>query len=127
MNYSIFIFVSLMVVNTVWGDEYKAELTAYCPCVKCCGSFPGKIHKQTASGKIARSSHTLAMPKGFEFGTIVYTKELGVIGICEDRGGAIQVERGIVRIDIYFDTHKEALKFGRKKNITIFTRKKDGK
>lgn len=79
-------------------------LTAYCACAKCCGKTDGI----TASGKKAVSGHTVAAPSSFPFGTKLEIN--GKIYTVEDRGGAIQGKR----LDIYFDSHQEALNFGRK-------------
>lgn len=79
-------------------------LTAYCACAKCCGKTDGI----TASGKKAVSGHTVAAPSNFPFGTKLEIN--GKIYTVEDRGGAIQGKR----LDIYFDSHQEALNFGRK-------------
>lgn len=79
-------------------------LTAYCACVKCCGKTDGI----TASGKKAVSGHTVAAPSSFPFGTKLEIN--GKIYTVEDRGGAIQGKR----LDIYFDSHQEALNFGRR-------------
>lgn len=85
-------------------------LTAYCSCEECCGKSDGI----TASGVKATSNHTIAAPTNFAFGTklIINGKEYTV----EDRGGAIKDNR----IDIYFDSHQEAINFGKKKNIDVY-------
>jgi 3D (Asp-Asp-Asp) domain-containing protein len=78
--------------------------TAYCPCVKCCG----KSYGITASGVKAKANHTVAVDrKVIPLGThIIYN---GKEYVAEDTGGAIKGNK----IDIYFDSHEEALKFGR--------------
>ena len=56
------------------------------------------------------------MNSNFKFGTMVY---IDGIGLCEvmDRGSAV---KGNV-IDIYFDSHEEALNWGRKSiNVKIY-------
>ena len=85
------------------------KITAYCSCAKCCGKTDGI----TASGTKVKAGRTIAAPKNFPFGTKIMIN--GHIYTVEDRGGAIKGNR----IDIYFDTHEEALKFG-VKNIEIF-------
>lgn len=86
--------------NTYLG-EFK--LTAYCPCTKCCG----KNDCITASGTKATANKTVAVdPKVIPMGTQVQIGD--VTYIAEDVGGAV---KGNV-IDIYFDSHNEALKFG---------------
>lgn len=85
--------------------------TAYCPCVICCG----KTNGITASGKKAQAYHTIAASRRYPFGTIIYIdamKNTPSAGwyIVEDRGGAIQENK----IDIFYNTHGEALRFGRR-------------
>lgn len=80
--------------------------TAYCPCSKCCGEYANGI---TASGAIARANHTIAVDRNvIPLGTKVLYN--GNIYVAEDTGGAVKGNR----IDIYFDSHNEALRFGRK-------------
>lgn len=82
------------------------EATAYCSCVKCCGKSDGI----TASGVKAQAGRTIAADTSlFPFGTRVRID--GHEYVVEDRGGAIKG----YRIDIYFDSHTEALQFGRRK------------
>ena len=86
-------------------------ITAYCPCVKCCGKSDGI----TASGVKATEGVTIATDKSIPFGTKVYIDGVGE-RIVQDRGGAIKGNR----IDLYFDSHQEALNFGRQtKQVTI--------
>lgn len=87
-------------------DGYiKFIATGYCHCKKCCGKTTGI----TASGAKAKAGVTVAMPKNYKFGTKIEIKGMGTY-IVQDRGGAIKNKR----IDIFFNTHSEALKFGRK-------------
>lgn len=103
---------------------FKASCTAYCSCSKCCGKYAanrkldeeGKPIILTASGSRAISKYTISMNSSFKFGTMVY---IDGIGLCEvmDRGSAV---KGNV-IDIYFDSHEEALNWGRKSiNVKIY-------
>ena len=90
-------------------EEYV--ITAYCSCVKCCGKSDGI----TASGEKAVEGVTVAMNKTIPFGTKIYIDGVGE-RIVQDRGGAIKGNR----IDLYFDSHQEALNFGRQtKQVTI--------
>lgn len=119
------LFVMLLLTASLWSDSkvYNGELSAYCACKRCCGDFPGKIRGQTRSGAMAKQSHTIAAPKCIPMGSIVMAKinnDIHQIGVVEDRGGAIVLENGILRLDIYFDTCEEAINFGRMKNITIY-------
>lgn len=91
--------------SRVTGSSGKSgiyKVTAYCPCATCCG----KTNGITASGTKATSNHTIAAPSTFSFGSQVVIN--GVTYTVEDRGGAIQGNR----IDIYMDTHAEALAWG---------------
>jgi 3D (Asp-Asp-Asp) domain-containing protein len=93
------------------------EVTAYCPCNKCCGPDAQGI---TASGR--RVSHNggrfvAADTKVLPFGTRLiipgYADEKRVEVV--DRGGAIKGNR----LDVFFPTHAEALKWGRQK-VEVF-------
>ena len=91
------------------GELYT--VTAYCPCVVCCGKTDGI----TASGEKAVEGVTVAMHKSIPFGTKIYIDGVGE-RIVQDRGGAITGNR----IDLYFDNHQSALNFGRQtKEVTI--------
>ena len=86
----------------VSGQSGVYKVTAYCACVQCCG----KTNGITASGAKATANHTIAAPRTFSFGTKVVIN--GTTYVVEDRGGAIQGNR----IDIYMDSHQEALQWG---------------
>ena len=79
--------------------EYR--ISAYCPCEKCCLKSDGI----TASGTQATAGRTVAM-NGVPFGTKIVID--GHEYTVEDRGGGL----GSKIIDIYFDTHEEALNSG---------------
>lgn len=80
--------------------EYK--ITYYCACMKCCG----KTNGITASGEKAQAGITVAAPKDFSFGTQLLINDH--VYTVQDRGGAIKNKK----IDIYCETHEEALKNG---------------
>jgi 3D (Asp-Asp-Asp) domain-containing protein len=85
----------------VFLGEY--QLTAYCACVSCCGKSDGI----TATGTIATAGRTIAVdPSVIPYGSKVEIN--GNIYIAEDCGGAIKDNR----IDIFFDSHGEAVQFG---------------
>ena len=86
-------------------NELTVTATAYCPCVKCCGKTDGI----TATGTKATAGRTIAVdPSIIPFGTEVIIN--GNTYIAEDRGGVIKGNK----VDIFFDTHEEALQFGRR-------------
>ena len=88
--------------NLISLGEFR--LTAYCPCVECCGKWSGGA---TASGVMPVANHTIAVDtKVIPFGTEVIIN--GKTYVAEDTGSAIYGNR----IDIYFNTHEEALEFG---------------
>ena len=90
--------------------EFK--LTAYCPCRKCCGKWANGI---TSTGVTAKAGRTIAVdPKVIPYGTKVVIN--GKVYVAEDCGGAIKGNR----IDVYFNSHSEALNFGVKKNVKIY-------
>lgn len=79
------------------------RVTAYCPCVKCCGKCDGI----TATGTQATQGRTIAVdPDVIPYGTTVYID--GVPYVAEDCGGAIKEQR----IDLFFYDHADALEFG---------------
>lgn len=84
------------------GQSGIYKVTAYCACMQCCG----KTNGITASGTHVQANHTIAAPSTFAFGTKVVID--GITYTVEDRGGAIQGNR----IDIYMNTHQEALQWG---------------
>lgn len=85
----------------------KYVITAYCTCRVCCGVYSG--HNRTASGTVPTSNRTIAVDTNvIPFGTKVVIN--GQVYVAEDRGGAIKGKR----IDMFFMTHKEALRWGRR-------------
>lgn len=89
--------------------------TAYCTCPKCCGIWSadhesriGTDYVQTTySGTIPEEGRTIAVdPDVIPLGSRVVAD--GREYIAEDIGGAIKGDR----IDIYFESHEDALAFG---------------
>ena len=82
--------------------EFK--ITAYCPCSKCCDNWADGI---TSTGVTATEGRTIAVdPKVIPYGSIVEIN--GNRYVAEDCGGAIKNNR----IDVYFDSHEDALEWG---------------
>ena len=108
------------------ATTYTMETTGYCKCGKCCGwkrnwlfqpvyasgSSKGKRKEVgvTASGTKARPGTIAADTRYFPFGTVIYIPQYGY-GRVEDIGGDIKG----MHIDLYFHTHDEALRWGRRK------------
>ncbi len=80
-------------------------VTGYCSCDQCCGE---KEKKLTKTETVPKSGHTIAVdPQVLPFGTKVVID--GKMYTAEDTGSVIKGQK----IDIYFDTHEEAVIFGR--------------
>lgn len=85
---------------------------AYCSCKKCCGKTDGI----TATGVKAKANHTVAVdPDLIPLGStlIIDGKEY----VAEDVGGSIKG----CKVDIYFDSHKEALEYG-KRDVEVYVK-----
>ena len=90
------------------GADYLGEfqVTGYCSCSLCCGE---KEEKLTKSETVPKAAHTIAAdPSVIPLGTRIVID--GVSYVVEDTGKAIKGNR----LDIYFDTHEEAVRYGRK-------------
>lgn len=90
----------------------ECVLTAYCPCEKCCGKWAlnrpnGVVY--TASGEVAQEGVTVAADWDvYPAGTVLYIEGMGEY-IVQDVGGAVNGNH----VDVYFDTHEEAVNFGK--------------
>ena len=81
------------------------QVTGYCSCTICCGE---KEERLTKSETVPRASHTIAAdPSVIPLGTRIVIDD--VIYTVEDTGKAV---RGM-RLDIFFDSHEEAVQYGR--------------
>lgn len=98
-----------------YSDVMQLEATAYCACYSCCGKWPGnKWYGITATGTLAKVGTIAVDPRIIPLGSKVYVEGLGGannygFATAEDTGGAI---KGMI-IDLYFDTHKETVNWGR--------------
>lgn len=99
-------------------EEHSGEplgifgVTGYCNCEKCCGV---KKERLTKTETIPKAGYTIAAdPEVLPMGSKVEID--GITYIVEDTGKSV---KGNV-IDIYFDTHEEAVIYGRqKKNVYL--------
>lgn len=81
------------------------KITAYCPCELCCNDWADGI---TYTGTKATEGRTIAVdPNVIPLGTTVTID--GKDYVAEDIGGAVRGNH----IDMFFDSHKDALNFGR--------------
>jgi 3D (Asp-Asp-Asp) domain-containing protein len=108
------------------------EATGYCPCGACCGwhrnclftpvysGGPLRGRRKevgvTASGTAARRGTIAADTALFPFGTRLFVPGYGY-GRVEDRGGDIKG----ARLDLFFPTHAEAVRWGRRRvNVHVW-------
>jgi 3D (Asp-Asp-Asp) domain-containing protein len=109
----IMFLASMFFVNNLKAEVFKA--TAYCSCEKCCDKDPSdKWYGITASGKKAKWGTVAVDRKVIKLGS-----KLKIDGFpetifrAEDVGGAIKGNH----IDVWFPSHREALKFGVQKIV----------
>ena len=117
----------------IYGKVIRMETTAYCPCGQCCSWKRDKLGRPvisagrdrgkpkavgiTASGTRAKPGTIAADTRYYPMGTVIYIPGYGY-GVVEDRGGDI---KGRHRLDLYYNTHKEARTWGRKKlEVVVF-------
>ncbi len=89
-------------------EKIEMRVTAYCPCPSCCGEYSDGI---TACGHEIQPGDTfVAADRRYPFGTEMlipgYSNNRPVKVL--DRGGTIKGNR----LDVFFATHEEALKWG---------------
>ncbi len=93
------------------GEIVLMEVTAYCPCVKCCGPRAKGV---TASGvpvSYNGGEFVAADTEHFPFGTRLVIPGYGDEEVVEvvDRGGAIKG----MKLDVYYPEHATAKRWGR--------------
>jgi len=81
------------------------EVTAYCACEICCKGSADGIN---AAGTKPIEGRSVAADRSLPIGTRLWIEGIGE-RIVDDRGEAIKGKR----LDIYFDSHQDALDFGR--------------
>ena len=89
-------------------ETVKMRVTAYCPCPKCCGSYSDGI--TACNHRIREGDVFVAADSEYPFGTemVIDGYNNGRAVKVLDRGGAIKGNR----LDVFFNSHKEALKWG---------------
>lgn len=103
------IAITLTTCRIARAEEWTA--TAYCPCFRCCQKTDGI----TACGVKAREGITVAV-NWLKFGTPIYIN--GKKYIVQDRGAKSifgTKKNPKKRVDIYFNSHQDALQFGKRK------------
>ena len=92
--------------------ELMGKATGYCNCQKCSGGYT-----KTYSGTIPKANHTLSADLNkFPIGTKLVIN--GITYTVEDKGSSVNGNK----VDIFFETHAEALAFGTK-TVDVFTAK----
>lgn len=97
-------------------------VTAYCDCEKCNGKWTGhKLNTLTQAGlPYPVAGYTISVdPKVIPLGSVVELEGLGA-RFAQDTGSAIKDKR----IDLFFDSHEEALQFGKQK-LEVWIYKED--
>lgn len=101
--------------QTITKSLGEFKLTAYCSCEKCCGKWAlnrpkdenGKDIVYGSTGEVLIAGRSIAVdPKVIPYGSQVEIG--GRTYTAQDCGGAIKGNR----IDVYFDSHQDALEFG---------------
>ena len=96
--------VKLTAIEPTPKNLGRFKLTAYCACPKCCGAWADGV---TYTGTKATAGRTIAVdPDVIPLGSVVSIN--GREYVAEDIGGAIDGNR----VDIFFNSHAEALEFG---------------
>lgn len=89
-------------------------ITAYCACTLCCGPGAKGIN---ALGKRPQQGISIAAPRSIPLGTHIKVTVPGAftnkVFIVDDR----TAKRFDGRFDLFFASHKEALKFGKREGI----------
>lgn len=97
-----------------WADMGDFEITAYCGCAEVCCPAGGGLNI-TASGTYATEGRTIGVDASLiPLGTTILVEfENGTQReyVAEDTGSAI---KGNI-LDLYFNSHQDALNFGRQK------------
>lgn len=108
----ILLAIGLILICAVAHGEERSDVwkvTFYCACKRCCGVHASGI---TASGR--RVAPGMVACNWLPFGTRLEVEGLGVFTV-EDRGARSlfgDKKNKIKHIDIYMESHAEALKMG---------------
>ena len=115
MNHPLCLLILLLLATTASA----ATVTAYCACTKCCGVMGGT--GLTASGKPARQGVTVAASRKIPMGTRLRIEGVGV-RVVQDR----LAPRYDDRVDVFFSSHAEAQRFGKRSLKVTVLKKKEG-
>lgn len=100
-------------LKTINLGEFK--LTAYCPCAECCGIWAMNRPRDEYGNEIIIGSSgerlTAGISVAVDTNVIPHGSKIMINGhnyIAHDTGGSVKGNH----IDIYFDSHEEAMNFG---------------
>jgi RHS repeat-associated protein len=102
------------------GEQKKVitvtmTVTAYCSCKACCGKSDGKTASGTKAAKGTIAADWSEYPKGTKMNIPGYGE-----GTVLDKGGGV---KGPYHIDVWFPTHKQALKWGKRRlKVQVYVR-----
>lgn len=113
------LLTNMLDYNTVTGESAASaapavnmrplgsfKATAYCPCARCCG----RAGARTCTGTVPRANHTISVdPRVVPMGSKLLID--GVVYTAEDQGSGVNGNK----VDIFFNSHQEALRYGVKK------------
>lgn len=85
--------------------------TGYCPCSICCGKW-SRLNGLSTNGTYAAANWTAACNPAW-LGKVFWIPGKGVVK-CEDMGSKVKKS-----IDIFFETHAEAVRWGRQKREVV--------
>lgn len=91
----------------------EAIVTAYAPNDNQSGICADENPLATSTGRKPGKAYAAADPTRIPYGTIVYIPGYGEVEI-QDTGGNLRADKENLRIDVYFDSHDEAIQWGRK-------------
>lgn len=104
--------ITLVKPEPQYIGEYT--ITAYCPCVKCCGKWAlnrpdGVVYG--ASGNQLKDGVSVASP--LPFGTKVFIDGMGIYTVEDRTSDWIAEKYNGKIIDVYFNSHEDAVNFGK--------------
>lgn len=97
--------------------EYTA--TAYCSCEKCCGKWANLREKDLNGNDIVKGAGGQVLISGYSvastlpFGTKITTKDGQTYEVMDRTSDWVAEKYNGYIIDVYFNTHEEARKFGK--------------
>ena len=110
------------VTESMFEDLGKYTITAYCSCEKCCGTYAKNRPKGIVRGAMGiqlTQGISVAAPE-LKFETIIAIEGLGAYAVEDRTSSWIAQKYNNKIIDIYFNNHADALKFGKViRNIKI--------